>query len=128
MEPLEITHMEMDDNPDLGELYMLINTNEPTAAVSYLVDDDRNFYFRVDPETDHVVGAMALFANDWFEEIAEAFRRHDLNHPDVRFFLQQKVTALAERLDIEPHTSGEFARRDSTEPVSRTTAKPTEIT
>ncbi len=86
MEPLNITHIEIDNDPDLGELYMLINADQPLPAVSWLVDDERNFYFRVHPETNQVVGAMALFANDWFTELAEAFRTHDLNHPDVRLF------------------------------------------
>jgi hypothetical protein len=102
MEPLNITHIEIDDNPDLGELYLLINSVEPKPAVSWLMDDQRNFYFRVDPETGKVVGAMVLFANDWFAEIAQAFQRHDVNHPEVRFFLQQLVNVLAQRLTAEP--------------------------
>ena len=120
MEPLNITHIEMDDNPDLGELYLLINSDEPKPAVSWLVDDQRNFHFRVDPETGKVVGAMALFANDWFEEIAQAFQRHDVNHPDVRFFLQQLVNVLAQRLTAEPvSTQQDITKPASVSPESR---------
>lgn len=117
MESLNITHLEIDNDPDLGELYMLINTDQPQPAVSWLVDDERNFYFRVNPDTGQVVGAMALFANDWFEEIADAFRRHDLEHPDVKFFLQQKVNALRERLDAEMRASKEMDAHERVESV-----------
>lgn len=117
MEPLEITHVEMDNNPDLGELYMLVNTDEPRPAVSYLVDDERNFYLRVAPDTGEIVGASALFANDWFEEIAEAFRQHNINHPDVRFFLQQKINALTKRLPLEIQNVQESPpSKETTEP------------
>lgn len=115
MESLNITHVEFDDNPDLGELYMLINSNAPRPAVSYLVDDERNFYLRVAPDTGEVVGASVLFANDWFREIAEAFQRQDVNHPDVRFFLQEKINVLAKRLPQDIQDS--VTSTSSSEPI-----------
>lgn len=116
MESLKITHLEMDTDPDSGELYVLINTEEPQPAVSWLVDDERDLYLRTDPTTGDIVGASALFANAWFDEIAEAFRRHDLNHPDVRFFLEKKINELAERLPAEiEHAAEKVNVTDSTE-------------
>ena len=124
MEPLNITHIEMDDNPDLGELYLLINSAEPMPAVSWLVDDQRNFHFRVDPETGKVVGAMVLFANDWFAEIAQAFQRHDVNHPDVRFFLQQLVNVLAQRLTVEMQATERIPTHQDTPELTHTPPEP----
>jgi hypothetical protein len=69
MESLISTKMEIDDNPDLGELYILVNTDKPKAAVSWLVDDERNFYLRRDPETGQVVGAVNVFAEQLKDEV-----------------------------------------------------------
>lgn len=117
MEELNITHMELEEREDFSELYILINTDKPQAADSYLVDDDHDFYLRVEPETEKIVGAFALFAADWFKEIAAAFEKGDLNHPDVRFFLQQKVNEMASRLPEEMENARLESPSTSTQPA-----------
>ncbi len=98
MEEVKIEYINHYHDDDFDELNLRINNDPARALVSQLADDEHNFFLQVDAESHQVIGATVLYADDWFEEIAEAFRRHDLNHPDVRFFLEQKVNAFAERL------------------------------
>lgn len=92
---LKITQFRADQDPDIDELVLLINRDEPHPARNILVDDKHGIYLRRDLETDQVVGAVIFHARDWFAEIARAFANQDLNNADVRFFLEKKLEHAA---------------------------------
>src|SRR5713226_8065954 len=103
MEEMRITQHDHDvRDEDFDELNLLINGNSYTT-ISYMdpMDDEHAMHLRINAETDEVIGAMILWANDWFKELADAFQRRDLDHPDVRFFFEQKIRVLAEQWAAE---------------------------
>ena len=51
---------------------------------------------KITAESDEIVGATIFYADNWFAALAAAFARRDLDHPDVRFFFEQKIKVLAE--------------------------------
>lgn len=91
-----VNHYQGDDFDELN-IHLDNQTANPTFADP--VDEQHNFFLRVDAVTDEVVGAMILYANDWFEEIAAAFQRHDLENPAVRFFLKEKLEEFIRERD-----------------------------
>lgn len=99
MEKIKITDFYFYQDPDLSELDLFINTDEPASAMSLPVNDDTgeqyDVYLRVDPETYRIVGATIMYSDNLFQELAQAFANKDLNHPDVRFFLEKKLEAYA---------------------------------
>ena len=92
---LKIRQIERNRDADVDELYVLVNSDTPQPARNVLADEDHGIYLRLDLETDEIVGAMIFHAGEWFEEIARAFHDQDLNHPEVRFFLEKRLQALA---------------------------------
>lgn len=108
MEKVIITYANHYHQDDFDELNLRLNdlTAQPTSGE--LVDDEHNAFLQVNPETREVVGATIVYANDWFAEIADAFQRGDLEHPAVKFFLQEKIkTWMSER---EKRGEAEHAR------------------
>ena len=97
MEEVKISYVSHYHHDDFDELNVRINDAPARPASSQLADDAHNVYLQIDAENQRVLGATILYADDWFEEIAQAFQRHDLDHPAVRFFLEQQVQALAQR-------------------------------
>ncbi len=99
MEALKITDFYFFPDPDISELYLQINSDKPLPATSELVNDEMGkryaVYLRVEPDTDKIVGATIMYADNLFQELARAFANKDLNHPDVRFFLEKKLEAYA---------------------------------
>ncbi|MBI3914770.1 MAG: hypothetical protein HY327_11385 [Chloroflexi bacterium] len=119
METIKITHIEYDNDPDFDELFMRINTNEPQPSYAVPVNDDTDehydVYLDVHPETHQVVSAFIFYARNMFDDLARAFANKDLNHPDVRFFLEKKLELYAER------HAAEIVESDSTKTAA---AKP----
>ena len=105
MAEIRITGHHFDDDPDFDQFYMLINSAKPVTSVAYPVDEQRDFHLQIDPHTRQVVGAFVYYAADWFAELADAFARRDLDHPDVRFFFEQKIKVLAEQWAAEPQSA-----------------------
>ncbi len=99
MEKVRITDFYFYDDPDLSELDLVINADKPQSAISIPVNDDADerfdVYLRVDPETYRIVGATIMHSDNFFQELARAFANKDLDHPDVRFFLEKKLEAYA---------------------------------
>ena len=80
-------------NEDTDELDLVLNVDEPQPAVSDLVEDD--FYLRINPETNQVVGATIFNASLYFGQLARAFALKTLDDPNVRFFLEHRVASFA---------------------------------
>lgn len=101
MEKIKITQFHFYDDPDLSELDLLLNVTEPQPATIIHTDQSDQESYRVDlrvnPETDQLVGATILYSANLFQELAQAFASMDLNHPDVRFFLEKKLEQYAQR-------------------------------
>ncbi|MBI3914293.1 MAG: hypothetical protein HY327_08940 [Chloroflexi bacterium] len=91
MEKMKITQVFYNDDAD--ELDLVINVDKPQPAVSHLVEDD--FYLRVNPETDQVVGATIFNASLYFGQLARAFALKAFDDPNVRFFLERRVESFA---------------------------------
>ena len=92
---LKITQVQANRDPDVDELYLLINSDHPQSARNVLADDDHGIYLRLDLETDQIVGALVFHASEWFEQIARAFQNQDFGNREVRFFLEKKLEELA---------------------------------
>ena len=104
MEKVKITSYDHDvPDEDFDELNLLINGHTVETHSYMHPTDERAVYLRIDSETEEVIGAMILWANDWLAELADAFKRRDLTHPDVRFFFEQKIKAFAAQWVAEPH-------------------------
>lgn len=80
-------------NEDADELDLVINVDKPQPAISHLVEDD--FYLRINPETNQVVGATIFNASLYLGQLARAFAMKALDDPNVRFFLERRVESLA---------------------------------
>ncbi len=91
MEKMTITRVFYDEEAD--ELDLVVNVDEPQPAVSRLVEDD--FYLRVNPQTNQVVGATIFNASLYLGQLAKAFAIKAFDDPNVRFFLERRVEALA---------------------------------
>ena len=91
---IEVSHWHYED---FDELNIRIKPRAGAEYVDPVDDDDHNFFLKLTAGTDEVTGATIFEADHWFDEIAEAFKQRDVNHPDVRFFLEQKVRAFAEQ-------------------------------
>ena len=100
METLPIIDADHWHHEDFDELNIRV---KPQAGLEYAhcVDEDHDFFLWLADDTDEVRGAMVMEADHWFDEIAEAFARRDVNHPDVRFFLEQKIRVFAEHWEKE---------------------------
>jgi hypothetical protein len=90
MEKMKITDYHY--YPDSDELDLVINVDKPQPAISVYVDDD--FYLRVNPDTQQVVGA-AIFNASELADLARAFALKELDDSNVRFFFERKVESLA---------------------------------
>jgi hypothetical protein len=95
---LKITQFQKDIDSDVDELVLLVNSDQPQPARNVLVDGDRGIYLRLDAETDQIVGAIIFHAGEWFDDLARALANRDLNHPDLRFFLEKKLELFAEQI------------------------------
>ena len=104
MEEVKISYVSHYRHDDFDELNVRINDAPARPASSQLADDAHNVYLQIDAENQRVIGATILYADDWFEEIAQAFQRHDLDHPDVCFFFEQKIKAFAAQWETGQHT------------------------
>lgn len=94
---LEIHHFQAEKDRDADEVVISLYGDEPQSARNVLADDEHGIYLRYDLETERVVGALIFHPDDWFEKIAHAFVNQDLENPDVRFFLEKKIQALAKQ-------------------------------
>jgi hypothetical protein len=90
-------------NADADELDLVINYPEPQPARSVLIADD--FYLRINPDTNAIVGATIFNASYYFVELSEAFAALSeafaaqcFDDPTVRRSLEQCVAELAARL------------------------------
>ena len=97
MDQVKISYVNHYHHDDFDELNIRINDCPARPAISQAIDDKHNFFLQVDAESKQVIGATILYGDDWFDELAEAFKRRDLNHPDARFFFEQKIKAFAEQ-------------------------------
>ncbi|MDL1895178.1 hypothetical protein FBQ82_02820 [Anaerolineae bacterium CFX7] len=112
MEKIKITQFHLFPDPDISELDLQLNGAETQAASVVHVNDETSepyhVDFRINPETNELVGATILYSANLFQDLARAFASMDLNHPDVRFFLEKKLEQYAERhhdeLTSEPET------------------------
>lgn len=95
MEEIHIIDIDHWHWEDFDELNIRI---KPWSSDEYIdpVDDQANFFLQLTAETDEVTGATIFEADHWFVALADAFARRDLDHPDVRFFFEQKIKVLAE--------------------------------
>jgi hypothetical protein len=113
MDALKITHIEYENDPDFDELFMLINTPEPQPSYAVPVNDDMDepydVYLDVNPETHEIVSGFIHYARNMFDDLARAFANKDLNHPDVRFFLEKKLECYAQKHQDELENSVETA-------------------
>ena len=125
MEEIKITEYEYKDDPDLGELYMILNGDTTRSGTLWPVDDERYFLLKVNRETSKIVGAVIFHANDWFAEIADAFQRKDLNHPDVRFFMEHKLREFAQQLHHEMQANRKITEQASADSPKETHVAPT---
>lgn len=100
MEKIEITSINHFHDDDFDELNIRVNDHSPQNAIAEVVDDAHNAYLQLDPKTNNVVGATIIYADDWFAEIASAFQKRDANHPDVRFFLEQKIRTWTQEYQL----------------------------
>ncbi len=91
MAKVTITYVDHYHQDDFDELNLRINDEPAQPASGELVDDEHNAFLKVNPDTKKVVGATVVYADDWFAELADAFQKGDVNHPDVKFFLEQKI-------------------------------------
>ena len=95
MEEIRIIDFDHFHSEDFDELD--IRTKPKTGEeFSDPVDDQPGFFLKIMAESDEIVGATIFYADNWFAALADAFARRDLNHPDVRFFFEQKIKVLAE--------------------------------
>lgn len=90
METLKITNVIY--NEDADELDLVINADKPQPAISHLVEDD--FYLRIDPESNQVVGATIFNASHYFGQLALAFASKAFDDPNVRFFLEHRIRSF----------------------------------
>lgn len=100
MEEVRIIHVNHYHNEDFDELNIRIKPRTGDEFVDS-VDEERGFFLKADAATNEVVGAMITEADHWFDELADAFKRRDLNHPDVRFFFEQKIKMFAEAWEAQ---------------------------
>lgn len=54
-----------------------------------------NFFLRIDPETQEIVGATVLNASRWFAMLAQAFATKAFENGDVKLLLEKQVETLA---------------------------------
>jgi hypothetical protein len=92
MEKMKITDYHY--YPDSDELDLVINVDQPRAAISVPLEDEF-FFLRVDPETDEIVGATIMNASHYLGQLAHAFAVKAFDDPNVRFFLERRVEAFA---------------------------------
>ena len=92
---LKITQFEAPADSATDELVLVIDEDSPQPARNVLADDQHGIYLRRDLENEQVVGAVIFNAQEWFDQIAEAFAKQDVNNPDVRFFLEKKLESVA---------------------------------
>lgn len=101
MEEIKITQFHVFPDPDISELDLQLNGATLQAASVVHVNDETSEPYRVDfrinPETKEIVGATILYSANLFQDLARAFASMDLNHPDVRFFLEKKLEQYAQR-------------------------------
>lgn len=91
MEAMKITDIFY--NQDTDELDLVINVDKPQPAISHLVEDD--FYLRINPDTNQVVGATIFNASHYLGQLARAFASKAFDDPNVRFFLEHRVESFA---------------------------------
>ena len=97
METMRITDVFYDHDTD--ELDLVINVDKPQPSISHLVEDD--FYLRINPDTNQIVGATIFNASHYLGQLARAFAMKAFNDPNVRFFLERRVEAFAmEKMQI----------------------------
>jgi len=120
---IDVNHWHYDD---FDELNILVKPKSGPAFYE-IVDEERDFYLIVIAKTNEVVGATITEADHWFDELAEAFQRRDLSHPDVRFFLEQKIRVFAaewaEQHDTAPEPAHAIAKKSSPYVTARTPAR-----
>lgn len=101
MNDLKITQWRIDGDDDFRELFVWLNSEPPQSSVMVPVNDETNEPYHaligLEPDSREIVTASILNANNFFADLARAFSSMDLNHPDVRFFLEKKLEQYAQR-------------------------------
>ncbi len=98
----------LDTDPDFKELVMWFSASSALPTTSIPVNDETSepyhAYLSINEDTNEVITGFVLGADNLFDDIARAFANRDLNHPDVRFFLEKKFELYAERHrdELEP--------------------------
>ena len=100
MNDLKITQWRLDGDDDFRELFVWLNCEPPQSSVMVPANDETtepyHVHIGVNPDTREIVTASILNANNFFDDLARAFASMDLNHPDVRFFLEKKLEQYAQ--------------------------------
>jgi hypothetical protein len=117
MEEVKISYVSHYHHDDFDELNVRINDAPARPVIAQLADDAHNFFLQVDAEQPQVIGATILYADDWFDEIAAAFQRHDLAHPAVRFFLEQQIRAFSAQWQAQQATQATMPATVNPTPV-----------
>ena len=106
MEEITITQVDHYHNDDFDELNLRIDSpSELRLGITHVImEEQHDFHLKVVAKTGEVIGATILEADHWFDEIAAAFQCRDLDHPDVRFFFEQKIRVFAAQWAAAQHT------------------------
>lgn len=113
MEQITIRTLDHYQDDDFDELTIRFEDAPSNATYAVVADDENNIFIDKDVETDRVVGATIVYARDWFRKLAQAFADANLDNHDVRFFLEQKLRALASESERDPLPTGaENTRRE----------------
>jgi len=99
MEQVNSIKLEHYQDDDFDELTIQFRNTASNPTYAVVADDENNVFLNKDAETDQVVGATIVYARDWFQKLSQAFGEMNLDDQDVRFFLVQKLRALAEQED-----------------------------
>lgn len=102
MEQVKIHALDHYQDDDFDELTIQFQDAPSSATYAVVADDENNIFLNKDVGTDEVVGATIVYARDWFRKLAQAFADVNLDDPDVRLFLEQKLRALAGESESAP--------------------------
>jgi hypothetical protein len=116
MEEIRIIDFDHFHSEDFDELDIRTKT-KTGEEFSDPIDDQSGFYLKIRAESDEIVGATIFYADNWFATLAAAFARRDLDHPDVRFFFEQKIKVLGECWRAEQQSAAANAATESATPA-----------
>lgn len=96
-----ISRWSLDSSPDFKQLVLWFSATSTLATTSIPVNDETrepyHAYLGLNEDTGEIITGFVLDADHLFDDVAQAFAKRDLNHPDVRFLLERKFELYAER-------------------------------